>query len=56
MLDEIASKVMHKNKVGSIEGEKSKALNEVKPVKNINKNPQSFIRDKFRAKGSHSFT
>ena len=37
-----------------------KTLNEVKPVKNINKNPQSFLeispRDKSRAKASPSFT
>ena len=40
MLDEIASKALHK------EGDqmrKKKSLNEVKPVTNINKNPQSFL-------------
>ena len=40
MLDEIAPKIMHKDE----EGKRSKTLNEVKPVENINKNLQSFLK------------
>ena len=38
MLDEIASKTMHKDRTSSYRGNINKTLNEVKPVKNINKN------------------
>ena len=37
MLDEIASKTMHKDKVID-RGKRSKTKNKVKPVENINKN------------------
>ena len=37
MLDEIASKTMHKDKVID-RGKRSKTMNKVKPVENINKN------------------
>ena len=37
-------------------GNRSKALCEVKPVENINKNLQGFFRDKSLAKGSPVFT
>ena len=44
MLDEIASKTKHKSKEGDQETKKKYiTLNEVKPVKNINKNLQSFL-------------
>ena len=43
MFDEIASKTVHKDKEGDQQRKRSKKLNEVKPVKNINKNPQSFL-------------
>ena len=37
-------------------GKKSKSLNEVKPVENINKNPQTFLEIHFMQKGSPAFT
>ena len=37
MLDEIASKIVHKDKVTDI-GKRSKTMNKVKPIENINKN------------------
>ena len=37
MLDEIASKTMHKDKVID-RGKRSKTMNKVEPVENINKN------------------
>ena len=37
-------------------GKRSKTLSEVKSVENLSKNPQSFLRDKSRAKGSPSLT
>ena len=40
MLDEIAPKIMHKDE----EGKRSKTLNKVKPVENVNKNLQSFLK------------
>ena len=44
MLDEIASKTKHISKEGDQETKKKYiTLNEVKPVKNINKNLQSFL-------------
>ena len=42
MLDEIESKPVHKAEEGDRRGKRSKALGEVKPVENINKNRQSF--------------
>ena len=41
LLDEIASKTMHKEVINR--GKRSKTLNEVNPVKNISKNPESFL-------------
>ena len=43
MLDETESKTIHKDKEGDQQREKSKTLSEVKPVKNICKNLQSFL-------------
>ena len=43
MLDEIESKTVHKGKEGDRYRKKSKTLSEVKPVKNISKNLQSFV-------------
>ena len=44
MLDKIASKTEHKSKEGDQEMKKKYiTLNEVNPVKNINKNLQSFL-------------
>ena len=43
MLDEIALKIYTKTKKVIDRGNKSKTLNEVKPVKNIYKNSQSFL-------------
>ena len=37
-------------------GKRSKTLSEVKPVKNISKNPQSKRKRKSKAKGRTSFT
>ena len=37
-------------------GKRSETLSEVKPVKNISMNLQSFSRDKSRAKGCPSLT
>ena len=43
MLHEIESKTMHKDKEGNRWRKKSKTLGEVKPVKNVSKNLQSFL-------------
>ena len=43
MLDEIESKTMLKTKKVINRGKRSKILSEVKPVKNISKNLQSFL-------------
>ena len=43
MLDEIASKLCTKKMVVINRGKRSDKPNEVKPNKNINKNPQSFL-------------
>ena len=43
MLDEIASKTMHKDQGVIDRGKGSKVLTEVKPVENISKNPQNFL-------------
>ena len=42
MLDEIESKTVHKAEKVIDRGKRSKTLSEVKPVKNISKNLQSF--------------
>ena len=42
MLDEIESKIFHKEEVID-RGKRSKTLSEVKSVKNVNKNLQSFL-------------
>ena len=41
IFDEIASKTVHKTKKKIDREKRSKALNKVKPVENINKNPFS---------------
>ena len=41
MLDEIESKMVHKDEEGGLW--RKKTLNEKKQVKNISKNPQSFL-------------
>ena len=47
MLDEIEWKTVHKDKEDdNREKKKSKTLSEVKPVKNISKNLQSFLEKK----------
>ena len=61
MLDEIKSKTMHKDEEGDGWGiKRSKTLSELKPVKNISKNLQSFLEissmqneapESFRIKG-----
>ena len=43
MLDEIASKIVHKDEEADRLRKKSKTLNKVKPVENINMNRQSFL-------------
>ena len=43
MLDEIESKTKHNKEKMIDKGKRSKTLSEVKPVKNINKNRQSFL-------------
>ena len=43
LLDEIESKIVHKEKKVINGGKRSKTLNEVKPVKNISKNLQSLL-------------
>ena len=43
MLNEIESKTMHKDDEGDQQRKKSKTLSEVKPVKYISKNLQSFL-------------
>ena len=43
MLDEIESKTVHKAEEVTDRGKRSNTLSEVKPVKNINKNLQSFL-------------
>ena len=43
MFDKIASKLCIKTKKVIIRGKGSKILNDVKPVENISKNPQSFL-------------
>ena len=42
MSDETTSKTVPKENDGDQYEKRSKTLNEVKPVQNINKNPQSF--------------
>ena len=54
VLEEIASKTVHKDKESDHRGKSSKALNKVKPARNINKNLQSFLE--ISAIGSPSFT
>ena len=60
MLDEIKSKTMHKDEEGDGWRIKSKTLSQLKPVKNISKNLQSFLEissvqkeapESFRIKG-----
>ena len=43
VLDKIESKTVHKTKKVTDRGKRSKTLSEVKLVKNISKNPQSFL-------------
>ena len=43
MLDEIESKTKHNKEKMIDKGKRSKTMSEVKPVKNIRKNPQRFI-------------
>ena len=43
MLDEISSKTVQKKRKVINRGDRSKMLNEVKPIKTINKNLQSFL-------------
>ena len=43
VLDKIESKTVHKTKKVIDRGKRSKTLSEVKLVKNISKNPQSFL-------------
>ena len=43
MLDEIESKTVLKDEEGDGYRKRSKTLSEVKPLKNISKNPQSFL-------------
>ena len=54
MLNEIKSKIVHKDKEGN-RYRKKKTMSEVKPAKNMSKNLQ-FSGDKFHAKGNPSFT
>ena len=39
----VASKTVHRDKESDHRGKRSKTLSKVKPVKNINKNLQSFL-------------
>ena len=43
IVGETESKTWHKDKKVTGKGKRSKTLNEVKPVENANKNPQSFL-------------
>ena len=50
MLDEIASKTVHKYKELTDRGKRRKTLNEAKPVEEISKNPQNFFEIRPRKK------
>ena len=55
MLDQTASKILHKNKGGNQERKRIKTLNEKNPIKNT-KRILELYKDKSRAKRSPSFT